>query len=140
MGTYSIIYLKKPEKAIEVNNLLKEQYNLKYETYNGIDYGLFFSQEMFNEDLRFMNEDEEGITNLPHFKRPISKETYYSLLFGLGNCFGDIGTVCIKISSISDKDIDTIAALQKFSKTPKFKKLINFRKSKNLQRLLQTKM
>jgi hypothetical protein len=59
----------------------KEQYNLKYETYNGIDYGLFFSQEMFNEDLRFMNEDEEGITNLPHFKRPISKETYYSLLW-----------------------------------------------------------
>lgn len=140
MGTYSIIYLKKAENAIEINQLLKKQYNLKYETYNGVEYGLFFSQEMFDEDLRYMNEDEEGKSNLPHFKRPISKETYYSLIFGAGNCFGDIGTVCIKISSISEKDIDAIGALQKFSKTLEFKKLINFRKSKNLQRLLQTKM
>ncbi|MFC4380696.1 MULTISPECIES: hypothetical protein [Flavobacteriales] len=140
MGTYSIIYLKKPENAKEINELLKEKYNLKYETYNGIEYGLFFSQEMFDEDLRYMNEEKEGFSNLPHFKRPISKETYYSLIFGAGNCFGDIGTVCIKISSISEKDIDTIRSLQEFSKTPEFKKLINFRKSKNLQRLLQTKI
>jgi len=140
MGTYSILYLKKPEKTEEVNELLKKQYNLTYETYSGVEYGLFFSQEMFDEDLRYMNEDEEGIANLPHFKRPISKETYYSLIFGIGNCFGDIGTVCIKISSISEKDIDTIQALQEFSKTPEFKKLINFRKSKNLKRLLETKI
>jgi len=140
MGTYSIIYLKKTEKSEEVNELLKKRYNLKYETYNGVEYGLFFSQEMFDEDLRYMNEDEEGKSNLTHFKRPISKETYYSLIFGVGNCFGDIGTICVKISTIAEKDIDSIKALQEFSKTPEFKKLINFRKSKNLKRLLETKI
>lgn len=138
MGTYSIIYLKKSTQAKEVNDLLKEKYNLKYENYNGVDYGIFFTEEMFDEDLRFMNEDEEGKSNLPHYERPISVETYYWLRFGAGNCFGDIGTVCIKISCIAEDDLQTIKVLQEFSKTPEFKKYVNFRKSKNLQRLLRT--
>ena len=50
MGTYSIIYLRKPEMAKEVNELLKEKYYLEYENHNGIDYGIFFTQEMFDED------------------------------------------------------------------------------------------
>lgn len=136
MGTYSIIYLKKPEMANEVNELLKEKYYLEYENHNGIDYGIFFTQEMFDEDLRFMNEDKEGKNNLPHYERPISKETYRSLLFGIGNCFGDIGTFCIKISCVIEEDIKTVRALQEFSKTPEFKKYVNFSNSKNLQRLL----
>ncbi|MBN9313962.1 hypothetical protein [Elizabethkingia miricola] len=140
MGTYSIIYLKKPETAKEVNKLLKEKYNLTYENYNGVDYGIFFTQEMFDEDLRFMNEDEDGKKNIPHFERPISKETYYSLLFGGGNCFGDIGTFCTKISSISEKDVETIKVLQDFSQTPEFKKYVNYSKSKNIRRLLNTKV
>jgi len=37
MGTYSIIYLRKPEMANEVNGLLKEKYNLEYENYNGVE-------------------------------------------------------------------------------------------------------
>ena len=136
MGTYSIIYLRKPETAIEVNDLLKENYNLKYKRYNEVDYGVFFTQEMFDEDLRFVNEDEDGKADLSHFKRPISKETYYSLLFGVGNVFGDIGTYCVKISSVREDDIKIIRALQEFSKTPAFKKYINLRRSKNLKRLL----
>lgn len=100
-------------------------------------YGIFYSHEMFDEDLRFMNEDQEGRANLPHYQRPITIETYYSLLFGPKNCFGDIGTACIKISCISEKDIETIKALQKFSTTPEFNKYIHFRKSKNLERLLR---
>ena len=140
MGTYSIIYLKKPEMAVEVNNLLKNNYQLEYETYNGVEYGIFFTEEMFGEDLRFMNEEEEGKTNLPHFERPISKKTYYSLLFGAGNCFGDIGTFCVKLSCILEKDVPLIRVLQKFSKTPEFRKYINFKKSKNLQRLLNVKV
>jgi hypothetical protein len=103
MGTYQLFYLKKPEMAKEVNNLLKEKYNLTYESYNGIEYGIFFTQEMFDEDSRFMNEDEEGKQNLSHYQRPISKETYYLLLFGIGNCFGDIGTFCVKISCIAEE-------------------------------------
>ncbi|PZU13459.1 MAG: hypothetical protein DI622_14105, partial [Chryseobacterium sp.] len=118
MGTYSIIYLKKPEMAKEVNNLLKEKYNLTYESYNGIEYGTFFTQEMFDEDLRFMNEDEEGKQNLSHYQRPISEETYYLLLFGMGNCFGDIGTYCAKISCIAEEEIKIIKVLQEFSKSP----------------------
>jgi len=74
MGTYSIIYLKKPETAKEVNKLLKEKYNLTYENYNGVDYGIFFTQEMFDEDLRFMNEDEDGKKNIPHFERLFPKK------------------------------------------------------------------
>jgi hypothetical protein len=140
VGTYAIIYLKKPEMAKEVNNLLKEKYNLTYESYNGIEYGIFFTQEMFDEDLRFMNEDEVGKQNLSHYQRPISKETYYSLLFGIGNCFGDIGTFCVKISCIAEEKINTIKALQEFSKTPEFKKYVNIRKSKNLRLLLNTKI
>jgi len=89
MGTYSIIYLRKPTMANEVNEFLKEKYDLEYENHNGVDYGIFFSQEMFDEDLRFINEDEEGKTQLRHFERPISKETFYWLKFGAGNCFGD---------------------------------------------------
>jgi hypothetical protein len=140
MGTYSIIYLKKPEMAKEVNNLLKEKYNLKYESYNGIEYGIFFTQEMFDEDLRFMNKDEEGKQNLSHYQRPISKETYHLLLFGIGNCFGDIGTFCVKISCIAEEEIKTIKVLQEFFKTPEFKKYVNIRKSKNLRQLLNTKV
>lgn len=140
MGTYSIIYLRKPEMAKEVNELLKEKYNLKYEKYNGVDYDIFFTQEMFDEDLRYMNEDEEGKTNLPHFVRPISKETYHSLLFGLGNCFGDIGTFCIKISFVTEEDVKMIKTIQQFSKSPGFKKDVNSSKSKNLRRLLSTKL
>ncbi|RLJ30666.1 hypothetical protein CLU97_0036 [Chryseobacterium sp. 7] len=136
MGTYSIIYLRKPETAMEVNDLLKENYNLKYKRYNEVDYGVFFTQEMFDEDLRFVNEDEEGKADLPHFRRPISKETYYSLLFGVGNVFGDIGTYCVKISSVRGEDVKIIRTLQEFSKTPLFKKYINLRRSKNLKRLL----
>lgn len=140
MGTYSIIYLRKPEMAKEVNELLKEKYNLEYEKYNGVDYGIFFTQEMFDEDLRFMNEDEDGKKNLTHYERPISKETYYSLLFGAGNCFGDIGTFCVKISYVTEEDVNTIKALQEFSKTPEFKKYINCSKSKNLLMLLNIKI
>ena len=136
MGTYSIIYLRKPEMAKEVNELLKEKYNLKYKKYTGVDYGIFFTQEMFDEDLRFMNEDEEGKINLPHYKRPIAKETYRLLLFGIGNCFGDIGTFCVKISSLMEEDLKVIKVLQEFSKTPEFKKYVNFSKSKNIRKLL----
>lgn len=140
MGTYSIIYLRNPEMAKEVNELLKEKYNLEYEKYNGVDYGIFFTQEMFDEDLRFLNEDEEGIKNLTHYERPISKETYYLLLFGIGNCFGDIGTFCVKISCVTEEDVKTIKALQEFSKTPEFKKFVNVSKSKNIGRLLNTQI
>jgi hypothetical protein len=140
MGTYSIIYLRKTTMANEVNEFLKEKYALEYENHNGVDYGIFFSQEMFDEDFRFINEDEEGKTQLRHFDRPISKETFYWLKFGAGNCFGDIGTVCIKISSIIEKDVKTIKILQEFSKTPEFKRFVNASKSKNLQRLLKCKI
>ena len=140
MGTYTIIYLKKQDQAKEVNEFLKEKYKLNYENYNEVDYGVFFTQEMFDEDLRFMNEDQEGRANLPHYQHPISRETYYSLLFGAKNCFEDIGSACIKISCIAEKDVETIKALQEFSKTPEFKRYINFRKSKNLQRLLRIRL
>ncbi|MDV3547210.1 MULTISPECIES: hypothetical protein [Weeksellaceae] len=139
MGTYAIIYLKKAEKAAEVNELLKNSYQLEYETFNGVEYGVFFTEEMFEEDLRFMNEDEEGKKNLPHYKRPISRETYHSLLFGAGNCFGEIGTACFKISCVDEKDMQYMRALKAFIKNPVSKTYINFKKSKHLQDFLRLK-
>lgn len=139
MGTYAIIYLKKAEKAVEVNDLLKNSYQLEYETFNGVEYGVFFTEEMFEEDLRFMNEDEEGKKNLPYYERPISRETYHSLLFGAENCFGDIGTACFKISCVDEKDMQYIRALKAFLKNSESKIYINFKKSKHLQDFLRLK-
>lgn len=139
MGTYAIIYLKKAEKAVEVNDLLKNSYQLEYETFNGVEYGVFFTEEMFIEDLRFMNEDEEGKKNLSHYARPIIRETYHSLLFGAGNCFGEIGTACFKISCVDEKDMQYIRALKAFIKNPESKNYINFKKSKHLKDFLRLK-
>lgn len=140
MGTYSIIYLIDPQSADEVNTFLKEKFGLEYENFNGVDYGIFFSQSMFEEELRFLNEDEEGKTILSHFERPLSKKTYYQLLFGAGNCFGDIGSVCIKVSSVNERDFYFIQALQKFKKTPEFEKFIDFGRSQHLHRLLSIRI
>ncbi len=140
MGTYAIIYLNKAEKAAEVNALLKNKYQLEYEQFNSVEYGIFFTREMFEEDLRFMNEDEEGRRNLPHYARPISRETYQSLLFSAGNCFGDIGTACFKISCVNETDIKSIRALQEFLKSPEYKTYIDFKKSRHLKDLLHLKL
>ncbi|EFK33170.1 MULTISPECIES: hypothetical protein [Chryseobacterium group] len=140
MGTYSIIYLKEAQLAEEVNNFLKENFDLNYENFNGVDYGVFFTQAMFNEELRFLNEDEEGKKILAHYDRPLTTETYYSLLFGIGNCFGDIGTACIKVSSVIESDFKFIRALQKFKKTPEFIKYVDLKKSQHLQRLLSIRI
>ena len=112
---------------------------MEYETFNGVEYGLFFTAEMFEEDLRFMNEDGKGKKNLPHYTRPISRGTYHSLLFGAGNCFGEIGTACFKISCVDEKDIQYIRALKAFIKNPVSKTYINFKKSKHLQDFLRLK-
>ncbi len=37
MGTYSIIYLKEAQLAEEVNNFLKENFDLNYENFNGVE-------------------------------------------------------------------------------------------------------
>ncbi len=71
MGTYTKIALKNKKHAKMVNTILKKEYGLTYKTFNGVEYGCFVTQEMENEDIRYMNEDEEGLKQIPHFKRPI---------------------------------------------------------------------
>ncbi|WP_235130096.1 hypothetical protein [Chryseobacterium indicum] len=81
MGTYSIIYLKDSQSTDEVNTFLKEKFSLEYESFKGVDYGVFFCQAIFEEELRFLNEDEEGKVILSHFERPLSKETYSTIIW-----------------------------------------------------------
>lgn len=139
MGTYAIIKLKNSNQATEINSLLKEKYNLKYNVYKNVDFGLFHSQEMFNADLDFINNDEEGKKLLTSYNRPISAETYKSILFGAGNCFGDIGSYCVKLNNLTDEDIVKIKVLVKFSRTKDFRKYINIVKSQNFEELIKIK-
>ncbi len=78
MGTYTKIVLNNKNHSNIVNTILKQEYGLTYEVFNGVEYGCFYTQEMENEDIRYMNEDEEGLKQVPYFKRPITKKTFYS--------------------------------------------------------------
>lgn len=76
MGTYCKIVLKdKSEENIKKVNEELTKRNFPTEYYNGIPYGAFNTREQINEDVRFMNEDEEGLKQMTHWKRPITFET-----------------------------------------------------------------
>lgn len=132
MGTYTKIALKDKKHAKMVNTILKKEYGLTYKTFNGVEYGYFVTQEMENEDIRYMNEDEEGLKQVPHFKRPINKRTYRSLT----KYWKEVGSFIVKISSPIMEELQEIEVLQKFLKTDLAKQYINFEKSQYLDRLL----
>ncbi len=132
MGTYTKIILKDKKHAKKVNKILKEEYGLIYETFNGVEYGYFVTQEMENEDIRYMNEDEEGLKQMPHFKRPINKKTYRSLT----KYWKEVGSFIVKINSPIIEELQEIEILQKFLNTECAKGYINYNKSKNISDLM----
>lgn len=76
MGTYTTIVLKnKTDAHIKQVNGELEKLGYKSEVYNHVNYGAFISNEQLKEDVRFMNEDEEGLKQCPHMKRPLSVNT-----------------------------------------------------------------
>ncbi len=132
MGTYTKIALKNKKHAKMVNTILKKEYGLTYQTFNGVEYGCFVTQEMENEDIRYMNEDEEGLKQMPHFKRPINKRTYRSLT----KYCKEVGAFIVKINSPLDEQLQQIEVLQKFLNTEYAKQYIDYKKSKNIPDLI----
>ena len=77
MGTYAYIVLKgsvPDEKIKAINRLLADRGGLPIDVHNGVEYGSFCTDESVTEDVRFMNEDPEGLSQAPHWPRPISVE------------------------------------------------------------------
>ena len=82
MGTYFEVQLKNTsEKNIKGINEELKQLGYIGETYNGIYYGAFNTLETLKEDVRFMNNDPEGLKQAPDFKRPITLKLLQSLAF-----------------------------------------------------------
>jgi len=83
MGTYCKIALKDSvqESQIELINQELETKGYLVDVHNGISYGAFFTQKMIQKDLRYMNEDPEGLKQVPHWTRPITAECLQE------NCF-----------------------------------------------------
>lgn len=132
MGTYTRIYLKNKRFTEKVNTILKEKWGATYEVFNGVEYGFFHTEKMEKEDIRFMNEDKKGLKQVPHFKRPITKDIYRSLTKG----WKEIGVYIVKISCPLDEELKGIEILKNFLKSNDAKNYINYKKSENLDRLI----
>lgn len=132
MGTYTRIYLKKRSQAKKVNELIKG-HGAEYETFNNVDYGPFYSKEMETEDIRFMNEDEEGLKQRPEIKRPITLKDFQKLKYW---GYEEIGVYVVKISCPNEKEIKDIQAIKKFLNTDEAKKYIDFDNSEEIERLI----
>ncbi len=132
MGTYTKITLKNKKHAKMVNTILKKEYGLTYQTFNGVEYGCFVTQEMENEDIRYMNEDKEGLKQMAHLRRPINKKTYRAFT----KYSKEVGSFIVKISSPFDDQLQQIEVLQKFLNTEYAKQYIDYNKCKNIPDLI----
>ena len=112
MGTYTKIKLKdiSEKNIIAVNNNLKK-YGASYESFEGIEYGYFTSHAQIKEDCRFMNEDEEGLKQQSHIKRPITP-SYLTSLF-----WNEIGCYIVKISCPAPDEIKEMEILKQWIKS-----------------------
>lgn len=76
MGTYCRIVLKAsvPDAQVEEINAALYQQGFPIEIHNGVPYGAFHTEAMIQEDVRYMNEDPEGLKQAIGWKRPITVE------------------------------------------------------------------
>jgi len=131
MGTYTKLILRKKNQSKKVNELLKKL-GAEYETFEGVEYGMFFTQEMVNEDIRFMNEDPEGLDQNLNYERPISEEDYWKMVCN----WREIATYKLKISCPNDEESKNIEILKQFLNSDDSEKYIDYDKSENLDRLI----
>ena len=74
MGTYARIVLKKTvtgKKLKEINRELSRR-GIPIAVHEGVEYGAFITNETMAEDVRFMNEDPEGLKQMPGTPRPVT--------------------------------------------------------------------
>ena len=102
MGTYMMVVLKDTnEEHIKKVNSEINAMGYEPETFEGIEYGAFVTMAQLTEDARYMNEDPEGLTQCPHFKRPV-KPMYLSNNFP----WLQLGCVQIKLSASEKEQLE----------------------------------
>ena len=134
MGTYTKLRLKNTaNNFIKTANESLKKYGAKYEVFNNVEYGYFRTDEMIKEDCRFMNEDPEGLKQVPDKKRPITPD-YFNSVFWM-----ERGAFIIKISCVDSEEIKQIKIIQNWINSGDAMKFLSQKKSENLDRLKQIK-
>ena len=128
MGAYTRIVLKRAGFAEKVNNRLKEL-GLVYPMHNGVEWGLFRTEKMEEEDIRFVNEDPEGLKQNPTHPRPVGRDYFKNM--GM-----KVGVWEVKISCPLEEEEKQIAVMQEFLKTDMAKLIVNFEQSEDVERLM----
>ena len=131
MGTYTRVRLLDVSDA-ELANMFCSSLGHTREIHNEVLYGLFYSTDMLDEDVRFVNNDPDGLKQMPDIPRPMSKETFLLQKFGNG-CFGGLGQWCVKISNPTDTEKKEIEIIKRFIKD--YTQYVAFDNSENLDRL-----
>ena len=88
MGTYLTVVLKdKTEEHIKQVNQILEMRGFETEIHEGVKYGAFTTQEQLEEDVRFMNEEPEGLKQAPGMERPITAKDLGQIFWmKIGHC------------------------------------------------------
>ena len=109
MGTYIYAYLKdkSEENILKMNDILEKK-GIKTEIHNGVKYGAFVSLAQLTEDTRFMNEDTEGLKQVPHWQRPITPERLQDMFWN------KLGLYCVKLSGGKDGSVEQAMIMAKF--------------------------
>ena len=99
MGTYATLFVKdKTDTSIIAINKRLASLGYPTETFEGVLYGAFVSKSQLIEDVRFMNEDPEGLKQQPQVKRPITVKFLTSFFWN------QVGSFCRKISASTDQE------------------------------------
>lgn len=130
MGTYVTLVLKNKRKATKINKKLVEKFGDNYDgTFEGVNFGAFYSEEMLKEDIRFVNEDDEGLKQNTNVERPITRDFFLNRGFY-------VGQYSVKISCPSADEMVRIRAIQKWLKEYGNLGFLDLKKSKNVDKIL----
>jgi hypothetical protein len=74
MGTYARIVLKETvtEKELKKINRELSRRGIPIAVHEDVEYGAFITNETMVKDVRFMNEDPEGLKQMPGIPRPVT--------------------------------------------------------------------
>ncbi|WP_199119909.1 hypothetical protein [Pedobacter sp. ASV28] len=103
MGTYMTVVLRENLRYDAFAKLVNKKLVVSYGAKNDLNFNTW---EYLQREADFMNADPEGLGQLPHFKRPITKETLHNNFFWLR-----VGEFSFKLSGTSNpiEALDAIA-------------------------------